>query len=216
MASIVTSIDNFNAAMTGSGVSGAIDQAVSNFRPINDMIGGYATSISSLFNTASPILNYVKIGILVFFAVVIGLSVFVLIGVILTAFFDKPRCRFCMYFFCIFMVVILILGFLISALLSVLTPIMYLSCSVLNPGLDTQAGFVNFTNNLGLQGNQVISIMSVCLPNGNGKILEALNIPALNSLNQNLADISNSVAGFQTYATFDPAPLLVAGNNVTT
>lgn len=168
MTSIITSIDSFTSAMSGSGVSGAIDTAVSTFQPINDMIAGLATTTSGFFNTASPLLDYVKLGILVFFAVVIGLSVLVLIGVILTAFFDKPRCRFCMYFFCIIMVLILILGFLISALLSVLTPIMYMSCTVLNPGLNTQAGFLNLTANLGLQGNQVASIMSVCLPGGNG------------------------------------------------
>ena len=88
--------------------------------------------ITGIFDFVNPYLSYVKLAVLIFFAIAIGLSVIALVGLVLTAFFDKPRCRYLMYVACLFMVLIVILGFILSLIFSLLTPMLYMTCNILN------------------------------------------------------------------------------------
>lgn len=58
-----------------------------------------------------------------------------------------------------------------------------MGCTVLNDGLASNTGFNTFTSNVGLGGNNITSLVSVCLTGGDGEILKALNIAQVNSLN---------------------------------
>lgn len=159
-------------------------------------------------------MGYVRIGVLVFFAVSIGLAVLVVIGTVFTTFCDKPKCRYLMYIPCIIITVILILGFLISVVLSIMNPLLFMGCTVLNTGLDTKAGFVNFTSNLGMSSNNITSIVSVCLPGGDGQILDSLGIPQLEDLNSNLGGISSVMNEFNSYLSFDTTALVTSATEV--
>ena len=63
-----------------------------------------------------------------FFGVVVGLSVLVILGALLMTFCEKYKCRYLIYFACIFLVLIGIVGFLLSTLLSAIVPAVYFSC----------------------------------------------------------------------------------------
>jgi hypothetical protein len=89
-----------------------------------------------------------------------------------------------------------------------------MGCTVLNSGLNTQAGFVNFTANLGMTGNNITSIVSVCLPGGDGNILNSLGVPELTNLNSNLDGINSIMSEFNSYLSFDTAALATSATNV--
>jgi hypothetical protein len=93
-----------------------------------DQVNDISLTVENTFGIITPYLGYVKIGVLVFFAVVIGLSVIALLGLILTAFFDKAKCRYLMYVACVFMVLVVLLGFLICFIFSFLSPLLFLAC----------------------------------------------------------------------------------------
>ena len=97
-----------------------------------------------MFTAVSPILGYVKLGVIIFFGVTIGLSVLALLGLVLTAFFDKAKCRHLMYFACVFMTIILLVGFLLSTLFAIFSPVLYMACSVLNPALANKTASPTF------------------------------------------------------------------------
>lgn len=168
MDQVKTNLDNVMPALTGSDFNNAIGTALDTFKGVSDSVSGYTGMADTYLSMATPYLGYVKLGVLIFFAVSIGLSVFALIGLVLTAFFDKPRCRYLMYITCVFMVLIVILGFLITLIFSFLTPLFYMTCSTLNPIVDSQQGFINFTQTVGLGGQPMAQMVSVCFSGGNG------------------------------------------------
>lgn len=176
MDTIYSSIGTFSAAMAGSGIETQINKTIEQFEPINTQIGDIDTMVYNMFATAGPILGYLKLGVLVFFAVSISLAAIIALGAIFTAFCEMPKCRFLMYVFCIITVVIIVLGFLITTVFAIMSPVLYMGCTVLNSALDSQAGFNTFTVDVGLGSNNVTSILSVCLTGGNGQILEALGV----------------------------------------
>lgn len=216
MTSIEDSITTFNTATSGGDIKNQITEAVNQFSPINTQINDLDTTVYDMFATASPILQYLKLGVLVFFAVSIGLASIIALGAIFTAFCEMPKCRFLMYVFCILTVVIIVLGFLITTVFAIMSPILYMGCTVLNSGLESQTGFNTFTTNIGLGSNDVTNIVSVCLTGGNGEILEALGVAQIDDLNNNLANMSTIMSGFTSYANFDTSAITTGASNVST
>lgn len=196
MGTLSTNINNIDTVTGNGDLKSQITQGVDSFSPINDQIDALDDTIYEMFGVVGPILGYIRLAVLIFFSVALGLGTLVVIGVVFMTFCDKPKCRYLMYIPCILITIIVVLGFLIAVILSIMAPVLYMGCTVLNTGLDTQQGFVNLTGNLGLNGNNITSLVSVCLPGGDGKILEALGLSQLDSLNDNLGDISSIMSGF--------------------
>ena len=168
MVSIKDTIDSVAAAMSGSSFSDGLTSAIDNFSPINASINTYSGTISGMFDTISPFLGYIRLGTLVFFAVAIGFSVIALLGLVLTAFFNKAKCRYLMYFACVFIVILVLLGFLISFIFSFLAPFFYMGCQVFNKAINTNVGFNDFVTQIGVQGVDIVQALSVCFPGGTG------------------------------------------------
>lgn len=143
-----TVISAMNTAITSlSSASGTITTGI---QSASDSIGGYADLIAGVdigltgtFATVSPYLEYLRYAFLGYYGAVIGLSVLALLGAIIMACFDKPGCRHLMYVSCVVMFLICIVGFLLSFLLSVIIPILYMGCSVVSPALDSSATFLS-------------------------------------------------------------------------
>ncbi len=76
-----------------------------------------------------------------FYGASLGLAVFSLIGVVLMTFCDKYKCRYLMYFACIFMFFIGIVGFLLATLFSIIIPFYYWGCEWTSTTIGSQSGF---------------------------------------------------------------------------
>lgn len=111
---------------------------VSNY---SKMISDIDVMLGATFSMVEPLIPNIKLAFLGFYGAVLGLSVLALIGVTVMACFSKPGCRYLMYFSCVFITLITILGSLLSFILSILVPILFLSCSVINSGIDTMTNF---------------------------------------------------------------------------
>lgn len=204
MTTIQGQISTLSGSIGSGDLANYIDAAVNQFSPINNQLNDYTNMITGMFDGfINTYLDYVKLGILVFFAVAIGLSAIALIGVILTAFFDKAKCRYLMYVACVFMVIIVILGFLIAFIFSFITPVLYLACGFLNTSIDTNTGFNNFINDMNIGGIEMVKSLSVCFPGGDGDILKALGISQLDALNDQIGNMTGAMAGFYEYANID-------------
>ncbi len=62
------------------------------------------------------------------YGVMLGLSVLALLGVVLMTFCDKYKCRYLMYFSCVSLFFLGILGFLLAIIFSIIVPILFLMC----------------------------------------------------------------------------------------
>mgnify|MGYP003522127258 CR=1 FL=1 len=214
MTTVQSTLDSVTSVLAGSGFTDGLDSAVSSFQPITKQITDITNQVSGVFDSATEALDYVKIGVLVFFAVSIGFSVLALIGVILTAFFDKPRCRHLMYISCVFITILVLVGFLISLIFSFLAPVFYMVCGVLNNTIDTEAQFNTFINQFNVTGIDTVNALSVCFPGGNGEILVALGIAELTTLNSQINNMTTVMSDFLTYADFNTSYITDASSLV--
>lgn len=216
MTSIKSQINTVSTSIGSGDLATYINTAISQFSPINTQVSTYTDMIVNIFDGfVNKYLDYVKIGTLVFFAVAIGLSSIALIGVILTAFFDKAKCRYLMYIACIFIVILVILGFIISVVFSLLSPILYMTCGLLNTAIDTNTGFNNFITSMNINGIEIVGALSVCFPGGNGEILTAMNITQLNDLNTQIGSMTGSMSGFLEYGNINTSFVIAANDMVT-
>lgn len=130
------SINSVSGTIT-AGIQTAAD-AIANFSSI---ITTTDSGLAVTFGVLNPYLEYVRYAFLGYYGAVIGLSVIALLGLIIMACFDKAGCRHLMYVACIIMLIACIVGFLLSFFLSVIIPILYMTCSIINPALDSSASF---------------------------------------------------------------------------
>lgn len=122
-----------------SGIDGVVT-TLSNFTTI---ISDADTSIGSTAGTADTYLEYLKYGFLGFYGAGIGIAVLGLLGVVIMSCFDKPGCRYLVYFSCVIMFILCIVGFLISFFMSLIIPVLYLVCSTINTATASSAAFVS-------------------------------------------------------------------------
>jgi hypothetical protein len=111
---------------------------VSNY---SKMISDIDRSLSGAFQSVDSNIPNIKLAFLGFYGAVLGFAALALVGLIVMACFDKPKCRYLMYFSCFLITLITILGSLLSFVLSILVPILFLSCSVINTGIDSMQSF---------------------------------------------------------------------------
>ena len=132
------------SASSGTIVSG-IQTAADSILTYSNLIAGVDTSLTGSFSMIGPYLDYIRYAFLGYYGAVIGLSVLALLGVIVMACFDKTGCRHLMYVSCVIMFIACLVGVLLSFLLSIVIPILYMGCSVINPALDSSASFLSKT-----------------------------------------------------------------------
>lgn len=77
----------------------------------------------------------------VFYGASLGLALLSLIGVVLMTFCDKYKCRYLMYFSCMFMFFIALIGFLLAIIFSLIIPMYYWGCEWISTTVGSQAGF---------------------------------------------------------------------------
>lgn len=189
---------------------GTTKDTVANY---STMLSDVDVSIGTLFSSTESLLPYVKLAFLGFFGAVLGFSVIALLGVIVMACFNKAGCRYLMYFSCVFMTLITILGSVLSFFLSILVPILFLTCSVLNTGIDSSSSFTNMTSTLGIDPN-ITGLVSVCLTGGDGQILNKMGSVATD-INTNINGIMTTMNTSMNYGSYDTSGLTTAMNNIT-
>jgi hypothetical protein len=130
-----------DAYATGSGgITAGITSATGIISPI-------LTSVSDLdqqfggFLDLSSFTQYATTGVQMYYAAVLGLAALAMLGAILMAFCDRYKCRYLMYFACMFMLIVAGLGFFLSMIFSVILPITSWTCEYLQVALTDQASF---------------------------------------------------------------------------
>jgi hypothetical protein len=128
--------DAFNTAsgsLSGIGTAvTSVNAIIDQIKSADDMLGGF------LKNLKYPN-QYGSMVIYIFYGVLIGFSLFGIIGALLTACCDKFGCRHLMYFSCIFLFIFGIIGFMIAVIFSIMAPIMAWSCDYIDFTLQSQA-----------------------------------------------------------------------------
>lgn len=138
-----------------------------------------------------------------FYGASLGFAIFSLIGVVLMTFCDKYKCRYLMYFSCIFMFLIGIIGFLIAAIFSLIIPIYYWGCEWTSTTVGSQVGFNgNFLFILANVANiitdaNIRSYVQTCVAGGTGDLMTAIgtatgvSVSSLTSLSTALTDANS-------------------------
>ena len=75
------------------------------------------------------------------FGVIIGFSVLGIVGALITTFCNKFKCRYLIYFTCLFLFLIGIVLFLLSTLFAVITPILFYTCEFLTYSTESADNF---------------------------------------------------------------------------
>jgi len=99
------------------------------------------TSLGNYLDFVNMPSDYGTMGMQIFYGIMIAFSFFALIGALLTACCNKYGCRHLMYFSCIFLFLIGLIGFLVSVLFSILVPILTWTCSYMDIAMADQTGF---------------------------------------------------------------------------
>jgi hypothetical protein len=183
----------------------------------SSLISGVDSSLGTIFGVITPYLSYIQYAFLGYYGAVIGLSVFALLGVIIMACFDKTGCRHLMYISCVIMLIACIVGFLLSFVLSIIIPFLYMGCTVITPALSSSTGFLNTTTSLGLPSSfsNITSLASVCLSGGGGQIMNQMG-STTSGINTQIGNVQSMMTNMNSYGSYNLTPINTAISNVTT
>ena len=198
-----------------AGGSGAFSSSIGS---ITNDLGKVKTQMNDLDKSLSSILDLMdtpkSAGTLVIsliYGVMLGLSILALLGVVLMTFCDKYKCRYLMYFSCVFLFFLGILGFLIAIIFSIIVPAMFLLCEWLDVTV-TSTGFAGNTQKF-ISDTQVQNIIGSCLVGGTGDIIAAVGGASIGTTINGLKDSITKTDAFNTTATM--ADITTALNNIT-
>ncbi len=130
------------------------------------------------------------------YGIALGLAVLALLGVVLMTFCDKYKCRYLMYFSCVFLFFFGVLGFLIAIIFSILVPVMYFMCewldvTVSSTGFDTNVQ--KFISDATIRG-----YITPCLSGGSGDLLGAVGGATIATTINGLRDSVQDTNTFNT------------------
>eukprot|EP00919_Chromeraceae_sp_WS-2016_P017844 GHVR01042376.1.p1 GENE.GHVR01042376.1~~GHVR01042376.1.p1 ORF type:complete len:286 (+),score=5.96 GHVR01042376.1:756-1613(+) len=185
----VSSISTFQAAIA------SVQTQISNFTTfLNDTNNNLESTLLLITNPS----DMVTIGVQAFYGVVIGFSIFALIGVILMTCCDKFKCRYLMYFACLILFIIGLIGFIIAVVYSILVPVLYFGCQFMDFSLASKTNFDSNFQTL-LSDATFRGYITSCLPTENGDILTLIGggtTAALTNLSSVMTNINiyNSTA----------------------
>jgi hypothetical protein len=128
----VTEVTNFQSAVS------TLRTTVQNFT-------NYTVSLdSSLYSTLKTVDSQsgnIQLGVKLLYGLTIGISSCMLLATLLVAFCDKVKCRFLIYFSCLLLFFIGVLGFTLSVFFSVMVPTLYFGCQFMTYSLSSSAHF---------------------------------------------------------------------------
>lgn len=203
--------DQIDAAITatsGGAGSNAMSSSITSAKTQVDsfvtLVQNADTGAGSAFSTVNSASGALKSATMGFFAAVIGLSVIALLGVVIMACFDKAGCRHLMYLACVLMWLVCIIGFLIAFVFSILIPILYFSCTVINAGLSSSANLASMTNTFNLNASYS-NYLGVCLEGGTGEIMAQFGGSA--TIQNQINNVSGSMSFAYAYKDYDMTAL---------
>jgi len=138
---LTTISSNADAYMINStDISAAITTANNIITPLISSLTNFDQQTGNFMNSFSYT-QYGTMGVQIYYSLVIGLTVLSLLGAVIMTFCEKYRCRYLIYFTCFFIVLIALIGFFISIVLSIILPVTSWTCDYLEVALASQAGF---------------------------------------------------------------------------
>lgn len=161
--SISNAADDFNQqASNFQGGVAALQSTITNF---SNFISNADNNSYTYMDTISNKKSLINLGVQVVYGVTIGLASMMLLGTLLVAFCDKPKCRYLMYFSCFLLFFIGLMGFLMSIIFSIITPTVYFGCQFIDFSLSSSTNFDSNFNliqatsriSLRIQTSEVIS-----------------------------------------------------------
>lgn len=186
-----------------AGFAGQIDSFTGQIGAITNDLDKVRVQMRDLDNSLSSSLDILEtpksMGTLVIsliYGIMLGLSVLALLGVVLMTFCDKYKCRYLMYFSCVILFFLGILGFLIAIIFSIIVPVMFFLCEWLDVTLQSST----FSGNTGkfLSDNQVRNIIGTCLPGGTGDIISVVGGASVGTAINGLKDAMSKINDFNT------------------
>lgn len=124
-----------------SSFSGSIGSLQTTLNSFGNQISSYNDDLGSFLSTAQTATSMIPMVVQIFYGVSLGLAAFCLMGVVLMTFCDKYKCRYLMYFACLFMFFIGLLGFIIAVVFSAIIPVYYWGCVWISTTTSSQLGF---------------------------------------------------------------------------
>ena len=171
----------------------------------NSAIGGITSSLGTLQTQVTDLDSSLKSGlssidapkdmgslvINLIYGIMLGLSCLALLGVVLMTFCDKYKCRHLMYFSCVFLFFLGLIGFLIAIIFSIIVPILYFACDWFSITVGSSAGFN--TNMAGLLTDaSVRGYIAPCLNGGTGDLMNAVAPSSIADINNLKNSLSNT------------------------
>jgi hypothetical protein len=139
LASIASNSQTVASGIAGFG--GSIGSIQSTLTSFGNQITTYNGNVNTLLSGTTTPASMGTMVIQIFYGVSLGLAVVSLVGVVLMTFCDKFKCRYLMYFACLFMFFIGLIGFLIAVIFSIIVPFLYWGCEWISTTTGSQTGF---------------------------------------------------------------------------
>lgn len=186
--------------VSGAGSFGSSISTVTNdLNKVKTQINDLDSSLSSALDVMETPKSAGTLVISLIYGIMLGLSVLALLGVVLMTFCDKYKCRYLMYFSCVILFFLGILGFLLAIIFSILVPVIFLMCEWLDVTM-TSTGFNTNTQKF-ISDTQVRNIVSTCLVGGNGDIIAAIGAGTVSNTINGLRDSIQKTNSFNTSST---------------
>ena len=127
---IAATADTFSGSV--STFQGAVSGVRDSVLGFAEMLEGFDGTFYDLYKQFGTYLTYVTLAVTIFFGVLVGLSVLVILGALLMTFCEKYKCRYLIYFSCCLLIIFGIVGFLLSIIFSAIVPALYFSCEFIS------------------------------------------------------------------------------------
>ena len=111
-------------------ISTAITSSISRMTTLIDQLSSIDnfSSIVDMLNPSNINVTYIQLP----YIVIIGLSVLIMLGSILILLCDMAKCRYLLYFLCMFIFIIAFVGLFITTFISVSLPLLSWTCDYMN------------------------------------------------------------------------------------
>lgn len=93
--------------------------------------------------------SLIVLGVKMVYGITIAIASFMLLGTMMVAFCDKTKCRYLIYSSCFILFLIGVIGFFISLVFSIITPITFFGCQFIDYSLSSASNFDS--NNMFIQ-----------------------------------------------------------------
>jgi hypothetical protein len=131
-ASFSSNFGTVNSAVIG--IKNLTNSIITNINSMDNSIGGAIGIMDNVGQNGN-------MGLQAFYGVFIGFASLALLGTLLTACCDKYGCRHLVYFSCLIMFLVGLIGALLSTIFSLFIPVFTWGCSFLDVTLGSQTGF---------------------------------------------------------------------------